>query len=317
MKKLNTIAGVALAAALTLSSCGAGEKSKDADTVPSAAFCDSISTYYGLMAGGIFASELHQYQQDTHEQYNRQEFYKGLMMVLGSDHPDEYMAGVSSGLRMMADIRNMEKMGVKINHEKLMAAVRQMLMKDSVSLQENQINEEEYSRMINQVSQAAQERDRLRRLQAPEAVAAVKTGQAALARLQRENPDFKTTQSGMGYVIENPGTGEKVQRGSHVVARIEGKHLDGTVFQSGDNSLNLIPASTVPGVCEAFQMLAVGGKGTFYVPGSLAYGVDGNPQAGIKPMEMLIFEIEVESVHNDISAPGKDVTSDQPQEATR
>lgn len=44
-------------------------------------------------------------------------------------------------------------------------------------------------------------------------------------------------------------------------------------------------------------MLGKGGKATLYIPGKLAYGVDGAPRAGIGPNAMLIFDIEVLDVN--------------------
>ncbi|MDE5954861.1 MAG: FKBP-type peptidyl-prolyl cis-trans isomerase, partial [Duncaniella sp.] len=33
-----------------------------------------------------------------------------------------------------------------------------------------------------------------------------------------------------------------------------------------------------------------------YIPGNLAYGVDGNQQAGIAPNAMLVFEVETSDI---------------------
>lgn len=51
------------------------------------------------------------------------------------------------------------------------------------------------------------------------------------------------------------------------------------------------PAGVVPGFGEALCMMGAGSKMIVYIPGKLAYGVDG---AGDKigPNETLIFEIE-------------------------
>ena len=41
------------------------------------------------------------------------------------------------------------------------------------------------------------------------------------------------------------------------------------------------------------MQLAKGGKATLYIPGNLGYGVNGQPQAGIGPNEMLVFDVEL------------------------
>lgn len=43
-------------------------------------------------------------------------------------------------------------------------------------------------------------------------------------------------------------------------------------------------------------MMKNGSKYVLYIPGKLAYGVDGNPQAGIAPNAMLVFEVETSDV---------------------
>ena len=50
---------------------------------------------------------------------------------------------------------------------------------------------------------------------------------------------------------------------------------------------------------EEIKELINNGKATFYIPGNLAYGANGQPYAGIGPMEMLVFEVEV----TDVNAP--------------
>ena len=67
--------------------------------------------------------------------------------------------------------------------------------------------------------------------------------------------------------------------------------MDGTVFDSSEDA-RLSPAGVVPGFGEGLEMLGKGGKATLYIPGKLAYGVDGAPRAGIGPNAMLIFDIE-------------------------
>lgn len=49
----------------------------------------------------------------------------------------------------------------------------------------------------------------------------------------------------------------------------------------------------VPGLTEGLKMLGKGGKATFWVPGKLGYKGKGVPQAGIGPLETLVFDIEI------------------------
>ena len=72
----------------------------------------------------------------------------------------------------------------------------------------------------------------------------------------------------------------------------ERDHLDGKTFDENP-SANFNLAGVVPGFREALMMLAPGGEGTFYIPGSLAYGINGMPPAGIGPDEMLVFKVKL------------------------
>ncbi|MBP3638966.1 MAG: FKBP-type peptidyl-prolyl cis-trans isomerase, partial [Muribaculaceae bacterium] len=88
----------------------------------------------------------------------------------------------------------------------------------------------------------------------------------------------------------------KITRRDVAQIKYTGRLVDGTVFDSSDDA-RLSPAGVVPGFAEGLQMLGKGGKATFYIPGDLAYGVDGAPRAGIGPNAMLIFDVEVLDVN--------------------
>ena len=57
-----------------------------------------------------------------------------------------------------------------------------------------------------------------------------------------------------------------------------------------------MPSRLNPGLGEGVMMLGVGGKATVYVPAELAYGLDGMPQRGIGPNEVIVYQIEVAGV---------------------
>ena len=105
------------------------------------------------------------------------------------------------------------------------------------------------------------------------------------------------TKSGLAYKIINKGNGTKNPKATSVVkVHYTGKLTNGTVFDSSvdrgepvEFPLNRV----IPGWTEGVQLMVVGDKWSFIIPGNLAYGKRGAPQAGIGPDETLIFEVEL------------------------
>ena len=111
-----------------------------------------------------------------------------------------------------------------------------------------------------------------------------------------KRPEVNTTASGLQYEVVKEGDGPMPAAADRVVVHYTGRLIDGTVFDSSEDA-RLSPAGVVPGFGEGLEMLGKGGKATLYIPGKLAYGVDGAPRAGIGPNAMLIFDIEVLDVN--------------------
>ncbi len=114
-----------------------------------------------------------------------------------------------------------------------------------------------------------------------------------------KKPGMKTTASGLQYEVVSEGTGPKPKLTDVVKVNYIGSLLDGTVF---DSSVKRGQPATfplngvIPGWTEGLQLMNVGSKYKFYIPGKLAYGAQGQQQAGIGPNETLTFEVELLSI---------------------
>lgn len=136
----------------------------------------------------------------------------------------------------------------------------------------------------------------------PQMYAAMSSNEEKGKKFFEENakrPGVKTTASGLQYEVITEGTGPKPKSTDMVKVDYTGSLLDGTVF---DSSIKRGEPATfplngvIPGWTEGLQLMSVGSKYKLYIPGKLAYGPQGQQQAGIGPNETLVFEVELKSI---------------------
>jgi len=78
----------------------------------------------------------------------------------------------------------------------------------------------------------------------------------------------------------------------------KGELTDGTVFDdSKGEARTFSPRSVVPGFGEGLKLMKKGAKYILYIPGDLAYCVEGQPYAKIGPNQTLVFTVEVAGVN--------------------
>lgn len=119
--------------------------------------------------------------------------------------------------------------------------------------------------------------------------------------LAKNNIKAQKTASGIYYKIDNPGTGPALQQGQQITMNYTGKLLNGTPFDSNVDPqfghvqpfvFGLGVGQVIRGWDEGIALFKKGGKGTLYIPSSLAYG-ERSPGPQIPANSVLIFDVEV------------------------
>lgn len=118
-----------------------------------------------------------------------------------------------------------------------------------------------------------------------------------LNEIRKTYPAAQQTESGLVYVIQTEGNGEKAKKGDQVSTHYTGTFLNGTKFDSSrdrnqplDFTHNV--GQMIAGYDEAISILSKGGRGIFVIPYFKAYGAQGRPGA-IPAYSDLVFDIEL------------------------
>jgi FKBP-type peptidyl-prolyl cis-trans isomerase len=104
-------------------------------------------------------------------------------------------------------------------------------------------------------------------------------------------------ESGIRYIIQEPGNGIKPEKGDKVVLHYTGYLLDGTKFDSSYDKndpfeFKLGIGRVIPGWEESIAEMSIGSKYILYVPSTMAYGEKGLGNM-IEPNSIIVFELEL------------------------
>ncbi|MFD0836575.1 FKBP-type peptidyl-prolyl cis-trans isomerase [Mariniflexile aquimaris] len=117
-----------------------------------------------------------------------------------------------------------------------------------------------------------------------------------LEYISENNLQALKSDSGLYYVINEPGTGEQPLSSSNVTVAYKGYYSNGTVFDKSDEegiTFNL--RGVIAGWTEGITYFKEGGSGVLLIPSRLAYGSD--DYKGIPGGSVLIFDVTLIAVN--------------------
>lgn len=254
---------------------------------------DSLSVAYGNYVGAMVGTDIAHYSAQSN--VNKEEFVKGMQLIFGAGNSESERMGMQVAIQLLGEINRMKENGVVLDPTTVLKAYKTVFLTDSLDMAKTQGYMAKFTTMMQEAEAQAKEEAAKAKAEEPTAKENVAAGDAFVAKLLAENPAAKKAESGLVYVIQNPGVAPQPEATATVTVNYTGKLINGTVFDSsegrGPATFNL--QGVIPGFREGLMLLGKGGKATLYIPGNLAYGVEGAPQAGIGPNEMLIFEVEL------------------------
>ncbi|MDA7502126.1 FKBP-type peptidyl-prolyl cis-trans isomerase [Chitinophagales bacterium] len=118
------------------------------------------------------------------------------------------------------------------------------------------------------------------------------------AYILEEGINASSTDSGLHYEIIEEGTGENPVASSIVSCHYVGTLLDGTEFDSSDQSASALTfglTQVIAGWTEGIPLIKEGGSIILIIPSYLAYG-ENSPGAGIPANAVLRFDVELVDV---------------------
>ena len=114
--------------------------------------------------------------------------------------------------------------------------------------------------------------------------------------ISNNNLSAQRSDTGLYYVIKDPGTGAQPTATSNVTVAYKGTFLNGTIFDASTNAgITIGLDQVIKGWTEGIPHFKAGGSGMLLIPAHLGYG--NYDYRGIPGGSVLIFEINLISVN--------------------
>lgn len=114
--------------------------------------------------------------------------------------------------------------------------------------------------------------------------------------IAKNNLNAQKSDTGLYYVIDEPGTGEQPSITSNVTVAYKGYFTSGKIFdQSKPEGINFNLQKVIKGWTEGIQYFKEAGSGVLLVPSHLGYASNGRP--GIPGGAVLVFDVKLITVN--------------------
>lgn len=241
---------------------------------------DSLSRQYGKMMGESFKA-------NPSMNLNKAEFIKGLNMMMAIDTTNaSYLNGIEFGMSLLQQVRKAKESDNLTLNKDLFAQEMIKALNDTAKLSREQL-----MTMSNQLGADIKRVSAMTKANDPVALKNKKAGKAYVDSLLKADKKFVKTASGLLYKETAKGTGANFKESDEVRMKYRGMHVDGSVFDQANDTIELRPGQMIPGFKEAMLLMKPGSKMRVVIPSELAYGLNGAGGA-IKANETLVFDIE-------------------------
>ena len=194
-----------------------------------------------------------------------------------------YGIGLRMGQRMSAD-------GMTVDIAAYSAGLEDAMTGAEAQLTDDEINTEMSAFQERRQAEAEAERVAL-------AQTNLEAGRAYMEEMSARE-EVQITESGLQYIVVEPGEGENPVAEDSVEVHYEGRLIDDTVFDSSferGQTVTFGLTQVIAGWTEGLQLMKPGAKFKFIIPPELGYGEGGAGQM-IGPNATLLFDVELIAV---------------------
>ena len=254
---------------------------------------DSIAIAMGSLMGGDIATQINMIPDSVYRaNLSKDDIYEVIEYEMSVS--ESKISGISIGLQLYDQTRRLELLGAKINRGVLSNELKNALFSETLSKEELERCNTYVENVYQKLQEEAEKKYLAERANSPEATYNKLEEEKFMANLKTNDNSVKFTESGVGYKVIKKGKGSAIANETMIEVAYKGSLINGTVFDDSEGQyIEFDLDGVVPGFADGLRALNKGDKAILYIPGALAYGVMGQPAAGIEPNQMLIFEVEI------------------------